>query len=198
MSAGGTINQAYEHYGENLDDLIMLVVDIIPKGDASSLLEGYARHGFTPEFPLILFEDGGEAIMSKVGNYIHNAGYTWLLHPNRTYNNCLYSPYELLTLIVDASLEDDCKKATYISSKTISRNEMTLYGTPLSLLLDTPFNGLYQLTVYSTNGRRFSSQELQCHSGVSSIQHGVTVPGTYVVQVKGPMGTISQKMLIGK
>ena len=143
-----------------------------------------SRAGITPEFPIILYNDGGIALAELFGmsNY---GGPTWMCHPKLFFERI--SSYEEgpLTDAINDALNDDCV-SSYISlnDNKLNPNDINIFNNELILHIDSEEK--VTITLVSLNGQTMYSSEQNLTKGLNraTISVNTIAKGMYILDIK--------------
>ncbi len=105
---GPFLDDVYELFGDNKEDLIVLVADVLPTDDSSDIVDAFISKGAVPNFPIILANNGG----TSLGNLFPplSSNNKAFFHPNRDFDDIFSMNLTDAQLIahIENAITDDC------------------------------------------------------------------------------------------
>jgi hypothetical protein len=146
------------------------------------------RAGITPEFPIILFRDGGQdlANLFDMPNY---GGVQWMCHPKLFYDQISSYSESALTNAANTALNDDCV-SSYISlnNNQLNSNDVKIFSNELILYIDSKEKVAIKLI--SLNGQILYSSDQNLMPGINRIiMSGQNIAkGMHILDIQGEAG----------
>jgi hypothetical protein len=144
-----------------------------------------SRAGITPEFPLVLYNDGGKALANlfTMSNY---GGVQWMCHPKLFYDRISSYSESALTNAANTALNDDCV-GTYISlaKNTFNSSDVKIFNNELILYIESKEQ--VEINLISLKGQILYSSKQNLTEGINRvIMVGKDIAkGMYILDIKG-------------
>ena len=144
-----------------------------------------SRAGITPEFPIILYSDGGKALADLFGmsNY---GGVQWMCHPKLFFDRISSYSESALTSAANTALNDDCV-SSYISlnDNKLNPNDISISNNELILHIDS--KDKVTINLVSLSGQTLYSSEQNLNKGLNrvTISGQNIAKGMYILDIKG-------------
>lgn len=143
------------------------------------------RAGITPEFPIILYQDGGKALADLFGmsNY---GGVQWMCHPKLFFDRISSYSESALTTAANTALNDDCV-SSYISidDNKLNPNDINIFNNELILHIDSEEKVTISLVSLSGQTLYLSEQNLTKGLNKIIISGQNIAKGMYILDIKG-------------
>ena len=139
-----------------------------------------------PEFPIILFNDGGKEFCEDIFKAPGSAGPVFLCHPKLFFEELADYNEGTLTDAGNAALNDDCL-SSHISlvDNIVTTSDIMIFKNELVLYIESEEK--VTITLISLNGQVVNSSKHNLSSGINRvIMEGKNIAkGMYVLDIKG-------------
>ena len=152
------------------------------------MLDAFEKHaGLTnPEFPMILYDDGGQALSEDILDEPHTAGPVFLCHPKLFFDRLAGYGEGTITDAGNAALNDDCLSSPIsLVDGILTPGEINIFKNELVLFIDSDEN--VTINLISLNGQVVNSSKQNLSSGINRvIMDGKNIAkGIYILDIKG-------------